>query len=113
MDIEALRDYCLNLAGTTEDVKWEDHLCFSIENKMYVMGSLEPPHGFSIKIDPDEFDELIARNGIKQPPYLAKRHWIYVENLEVLSDIELKQRIADSRALVLSKLTKKVQEKYA
>lgn len=112
MDIEALRDYCLSLSGTTEDIKWEDHLCFLIESKIYVMGSLEPPHSFSIKVDPDEFDALVARPGLSQPAYLAKRHWIYVDNLDVFTDAELKKRIAESRELVLRKLTKKVREKY-
>jgi len=36
-----------------------------------------------------------------------------VENLDVLNASELKARIAESRALVLAKLPKKIREKYA
>lgn len=110
MDIETFRDYCLSLKGTTEGMKW-DHLCFMIEEKIYVIMSLEEGK-LSIKCDPDEFDMLVARPGIKQAYHMAKRQWISLDSLEVLPDSELKSRVAESRTFVLRKLSKKVQEKY-
>ncbi|MFD2720902.1 MmcQ/YjbR family DNA-binding protein [Hymenobacter monticola] len=32
---EALQALCLRLPGTTEDLKWGVHLCFSVGGKMY------------------------------------------------------------------------------
>lgn len=113
MNIETLREYCIGLTGTTEDIKWDDHLCFLIEGKIYLMTSLTAPHSFSMKVDPADFDALVSRVGISQAAYMAKRQWVLVENLSVLPEPELKNRIRASRALVLSKLTKKIQEKYA
>ena len=55
---------------------------------------------------------LTARDGIQQAYHLAKRQWVQIANLEVLNDANLKKRVAKSRALVLAKLPKKVQEKY-
>lgn len=112
MDIESFREYCLSLPGTTEGMKWE-HLCFMIEEKIYVIIAIDEGNRFSIKCNPDEFDELSARDGISQAYHMAKRQWIQIENLEVLNDNELKRRVADSRAMVLAKLPKKTQAKYA
>ena len=111
MDIESLRDYCLSLKGATEGMKW-DHLCFMIEEKIFVLASLEDGH-LCLKCDPEDFDELTARPGIKQAPHFAKRQWIVMESLEALPSAELQSRIAASRDLVLSKLPKKTQARYA
>lgn len=113
MDIESFRTYCIGLKGSTEDIKWEDQLCFMVEQKIYVMCSLGAPHSFSFKVSPEDFDQLVARNGLKQAPYLARGQWVFSASLEVLPDEELKQRIAESRELILSKLSKKVREKYS
>ena len=111
MDIEMFRDYCLSLPGTTEEVKWEDNLCFMIEKKIFVMSSLTEG-SLAMKCNPEEFEELVARDGIRQAWHLAKGQWIGLMDLEVMPAAELKRRIAESRQLVLSKLPKKVQEKY-
>jgi len=111
MDIETFREFCLSLPGTTEGMKW-DHLCFMIEEKIFVIIAIDDGNRFSTKCTPEEFDELTARDGIQQAFHLAKRQWVQVENLEVLNDDELKERVETSRALVLAKLPKKIREKY-
>ena len=110
MDIESFRDYCLTLPGTTEGMKWE-RLCFMIEEKIFVLADLET-HSFCIKCTPEEFDELAARDGVKQAPHFARKQWVLVDHLEVFNLHELKQRVARSRELVLAKLPKKIQAKY-
>ncbi len=112
MDIETFREFCLSLPGTTEGMKWE-HLCFMVEEKIFVIIAIDEGNSFSTKCTPEEFEELSARDGIKQAPHMAKKQWVYIENLEVLSDSELMARVKTSRALVLSKLSKKIQEKYS
>lgn len=111
MDIETFREFCLGLNGATEGMKWE-HLCFMIEEKIFVIASLEYGH-LTFKCDPDDFDGLVARPGIQQAGHMAKRHWVTLTGLDVMPDQELKDRVAASRALVLAKLPKKVQAKYA
>ena len=112
MDIETFRAYCLSLEGTTEEIKWESSLCFMVELKIFVIYSLEHG-GVAFKCDPDDFDALVAKDGIRQAPHFARRQWVALENLEVLPGQELKERILASRKLVISKLTKKLQQKYA
>ena len=111
MDIESFREFCLSLPGTTEDIKW-GHLCFLIEEKIFVLVAIDENCRFSLKCRPEEFDELTDRHGIQQAYHMAKRQWIQVENLEVLSDKELKEMLKTSRELVLAKLPKKIQAKY-
>ena len=76
MDIEMFRHYCLSLPGTTEDVKWEENLCFLIENKIYVIYSLTKG-SFAIKCDVEEFQELVSRDGINQAYHTATGRQIY------------------------------------
>lgn len=111
MNIETFREFCLSLPGTTEGIKW-DHLCFMIEEKIFVIVAIDEGNRFSLKCSPEDFDELTARDGIQQAYHLAKRHWIQIADLEVLNERELRQRVEISRALVLAKLPKKVQDKY-
>lgn len=111
MNIESFREFCLSLPGTTEGMKWE-HLCFMIEEKMFVIIALEEGNSFSTKCTPEEFDELVARDGIRQASHMAKRQWVLIDRLDILSEEELKNRVLTSRALVLEKLSKKIQEKY-
>lgn len=112
MDIENFREYCLSLPGTTEGMKWGENLCFMIEEKIYAIASLDDGM-VSFKIDPENFEELAARDGIAQAAHFAKKQWITIDALDVLSDQELRARIADSRVLVISKLPKKTQALYA
>lgn len=111
MDIEMLREYCLSLPGTEEEIKWEENLCFMIERKIFLLYSLNGG-GLALKCNREEFEELAARDGIHQAWHMAKRQWIGLDNLEVMPVAELKKRVAESREMVLRKLTKKLQEKY-
>lgn len=111
MNIESFREYCLSLPGTTEEMKW-GVLCFMVEKKIFVITAIDEGNRFSLKCNPEEFDELTARDGIAQAYHLAKRHWIQVENFDAMSREEIKQRVQESRKLVLQKLPKNVQAKY-
>jgi predicted DNA-binding protein (MmcQ/YjbR family) len=111
MDVEMIRSYCLSLKDTSEEIKWEDNLCFMIHKKIYVIVSLDNGK-VSFKCDPEVFDELTARDGIMQAAHFAKRQWVSLLSSDVLSAVELKQWISKSRNLVIQKLPKKVQALY-
>lgn len=112
MDIETLRSFCLSLPGTTEGMKWGEHLCFMIHEKLFVITSLDDGQ-ITFKCDPEDFNELIAQDGIMQAAHFAKSQWVTLQNFDVLPDKVLKERIITSRALVISKLPKKVQAAIA
>lgn len=37
MDVKDLRSMCKQLPGVSEDIKWEDHLCFNVGGKMFLL----------------------------------------------------------------------------
>ena len=55
-----------------EDIKWEHDLCFLVGEKMFCMTGLGQPSPVSIKVNAEEFDEMVARDGIIPAPYLAR-----------------------------------------
>ena len=39
MNIPELQQLCKALPGMTEDIKWENHLCFNVGGKMFLVTS--------------------------------------------------------------------------
>lgn len=110
MDLEKLRTYCLSLPGTTEDIKWGDHLCFCVGMKLFIITSPDSfPVNASFKTDPETFAELISMSGFKAAPYLARNHWIHIEDISRMSFEHWKQHLKKAHALVAKGLTKKMR----
>ncbi len=110
MDITQLRELGLSLPQTTEDIKWDNDLCFSILGKMYCIASLATPFRFSIKVEVEELPDLLNHSGVKPAPYLARYNWILIETDTSLSHSELKRLIKNSYQLVLKGIPKKKRE---
>ena len=108
MTIEDLMSICSSLPGTTTDIKWENHLCFNVGEKIYLITSPdEVPHTASFKVSKDDFAALTEKEGINQARYFAKGQWVSVDDIDILRGEEWKDYLAGSHALVASKLTKK------
>ena len=108
-ETRALMDFCRTLPGTTEDVKWGDNLVFSVWQKMYAVFDLTGEQAFAFKVDPMVFEGLVAKEGIRPAPYLARHHWVKLDGPEVLAADLLEELIRESHRLVASKLPKKIQ----
>ena len=63
----------------------------------------------AFKCDPERFLELTDLPGIIPAPYLARAHWVQVEDAKALTDAAARELVAHSHALVFAKLTKKEQ----
>lgn len=110
MNTEQMREYCLGLKGVTEGVKWEDHLCFMVAEKMFAITGFADADGVSFKVSPDDFTILTERKGITQARYFAKNQWVSVEKRSTLKNAEWQEYLQKSYQLVKSKLTKKQQK---
>lgn len=111
MNIEQLRKFCLALPGTTEDVKWGNDLCFCIGGKMFtVTAVVSSDGGVSVKTTPQKFAELTERQGIIPAHYVARYHWITIEELDAVTPSELKDLIRESYKLVFDKLPAKAKK---
>lgn len=109
MNIEQLRKYCLSFPYTTEDVKWGNDLCFCVGGKMFCVTSLDGSGHTSFKTTPEKFAELTERDGIIPAPYVARYHWVAIEDGGAVETSELKDLIDLAYRLVFDKLPAKVR----
>jgi len=113
MNIDQLRKYCLSFPGATEDIKWGADLCFSVGAKMFCVTGADKFTGLSLKCTPEKFAELTEREGIKPAAYVARYHWVHVEDPKALAESELKDLISKSYQLVFDKLPPKIRKTFA
>jgi predicted DNA-binding protein (MmcQ/YjbR family) len=113
MDIESVRAHCLSFLHVTENVQWGDDLVFKIAGKMFAVAVLEGASKYclSFKCTPEKFAELIEQDGIDPAPYVARYHWVALEQFNALSEKELKSLLRNAYDLVFEKLPKKVKAK--
>jgi predicted DNA-binding protein (MmcQ/YjbR family) len=111
MDKESVRQFCLSLPGTTEEVQWGNDLLYKVGGKMYVAMNLEPAEitGLGFKCTPEDFADLIEREGIEPSKYLARYHWVDVHDITALTRAELESLIRTSYEMVFAKLPNKVK----
>lgn len=101
---------CLSKNGAVETIKWDNLLCFTIENKIFATASLdETPVGFCFKVTDEIFEQLTAEGKAIQAPYFAKRKWIKINKFQSFSYKELEELVSLSYQLVFKSLTKKQQ----
>ncbi len=111
MDIETIRQIALKLKGTTEDIKWEVHLCFNIGGKMYLVTNPdEVPCSASFKVDEEIFETVSLKEGFSKHSHLSRHFWVHLDDINKLSAKEWESYIKQSYRLVASKLSKKFQK---
>lgn len=110
MNIEELREFCLGLPSVTEDIKWENHLVFSVAGKIFCLTGLDPPLQVALKVPEIQFDDLTASGDIVQASHFARRQWMTVLDESRFSCAEWEKYIRQSYELVKSKLPKKIRE---
>jgi len=109
--IDWIRELCLSLPQTTEDIQWGNDLLFRVAKKIYCLVPLEPqtPIKLCFKCTPEKFAELIEVEGIIPAPYMARNHWVAFVDLNALRQNEIRELIRNSYQLVVEKLPKKLQ----
>jgi predicted DNA-binding protein (MmcQ/YjbR family) len=114
MNIEWIRQHCLSLPYTTEQVQWGNDLLFKVGGKMFAGVPLEPaPVFLTVKADPEEFSELIEHPGVIPAPYLARAKWVAIEDERALPRTEILRLVSRSYELVFANLSKKLQAEFA
>lgn len=108
MTLEDIRNICLGYPATSEEIKWENDLCFLLGKKMFLTVSLNTaPVSVSFKTNEEDFIAFSELPGFGPAPYLARYGWIMVEDIELVSEAEWKMLIQQSYDLVLSRLPAK------
>jgi predicted DNA-binding protein (MmcQ/YjbR family) len=112
MDLEQIRKHCLSLPHVTERVQWGNDLLFCIGEKIFAVAVLDAkyPTKLSFKCTAEKFAELVEQEGIIPAPYVARYHWVALEDLDALPQRELKELLKTAYQLVHDKLPKKVRD---
>lgn len=112
MNIEELRDHCLQKQGTTEGLPFgEDTLVFKVGSKMFLLIGIKGGNRFNVKCNPELAVELRDRYIEVQPGYhMNKQQWNTVYMDGNLTKKHLQEMIDHSYNLVFNGLSKKVQE---
>ena len=110
MTIAEIRDTALALSAVTEDIKWENHLCFSVGAKMFLVTSPDSfPPTAAFKVDAEEFEEIINREGFTRHSHLGRHNWVQLDDISRLQKSQWQACISQSYKLVVAKLPKKLK----
>lgn len=104
MNVDLIRRFCLSLPDTKESLQWGETLCFKVRGKLFAMLSLDNmPHTLTLKAAPEEFANLLEREGIVRAPYVGRYKWIMLEGLDILARLELEELLQCSYEMVAAK----------
>ena len=110
MTAEMVRRVCLGMPGVTESLQWGEHLVFKVGGKMFAIVNLDfAGNALSFKCTPEDFAELIEREGIIPGPHLARAGWVALENWDAMPVKEVNTRLRQAYDLVWAKLPAKTR----
>ncbi len=112
MNLEELREHCLQKPGATEGLPFgEDTLVFKVGEKLFLLTSISQGNRFNVKCDPELAIELRERYPEVRPGYhMNKKMWNTVHMDGTLTKKQLLEMIDHSYEQVFKGLPKKVQE---
>ncbi|MDX8338227.1 MmcQ/YjbR family DNA-binding protein [Draconibacterium sp. IB214405] len=111
MNIEEIREYCLQKKGVTESFPFDETtLVFKVMNKMFCLLGLDD-FRLSLKNDPDKNIELRAHYpAIYEGYHLHKQMWNTIELNGTVPSKLMCEMIDESYDLIVVSLTKKLKE---
>ncbi len=114
MNIETIREYCLSLPMTTEDMAFgEDYLLFRVADKIFACIGLTRPDYFVVKCNPDYALELRELHAEIEPAWhWNKKYWNQISLTGNLSDSMIQSLIIHSYNEVVKKLPKRMRSEF-
>ncbi len=115
MNIEQVREYCLQKKGVTEELPFdEESPVYKVMGKIFLIASLNPPFSINIKCDPETAVELRERYPAVTPGYhMNKKHWNTVEIEGTIRNSLIEEWIDHSYDLVVKGLKKSLKEELS
>jgi len=115
MNIEEYRSHCIAKKGVTESFPFDSStLVFKVMNKIFALTNVESFSFINLKCNPEEAIELREEfNGVSGAYHMNKRHWNSVSTHADVPDKLIFQWIDDSYNLIVSSLTKKLQNELS
>ena len=116
MNVETVREYCLNKKGVTESFPFDDvSLVVKVMNKMFALIDLEEANHIALKCDPEKAIELREHySGIEGAYHFNKKYWNSISlNHDDISDKLILDLIDHSYEQVVLKLPKLYREQIS
>jgi predicted DNA-binding protein (MmcQ/YjbR family) len=111
MTVEDLQAICKKFKGVTEDIKWEDHLCFNIGGKMFLVTAPDStPCSASFKVPEEDFEEISSKAGFSKHKYIGRYFWVQLDDINRVSRKQWEKYARQSYELVASKLSGKLKK---
>jgi predicted DNA-binding protein (MmcQ/YjbR family) len=109
MNIEKIREICLQLPHTTEGIKYGDQLCFMVAGKSFCSANIKSLEKIKVKVPDEDFEMLCERDGISPAPYGGARFkWIQIDDFHYLTEKEWSFFLNQSYQLIKLSLPKKL-----
>jgi predicted DNA-binding protein (MmcQ/YjbR family) len=116
MDAETTREYLLGLPHVAETMQWGANLVFwvgdkAIGGKMFAVVNLENTDKavLSFHAGQEHYADLLETEGVFPAPYLARAHWLSLQNWHVFPRRDLEELLERARRLVYDKLPRKTR----
>lgn len=115
MDIEIIRNYCLNKKGTDEGFPFnEETIVFKVMGKIFLLTNIELTDSINLKCDPETAIDWRERyDAVKPGFHMNKTHWNTVELDGSIPDNKILEMIDHSYDMVVKGLKKADKEKLA
>lgn len=116
MNVEELREFCLNLKGVEETFPFDEvTLVFKVAGKMFCLTSLDAaPLSVNVKCNPETAIELREQyTGVLPGYHMSKTHWNTLVFDGSFTDAQARQWVSDSYELVKAGLSKKERERLS
>lgn len=115
MNVEELREYCLSLPHTKENLPWTEPrynmlATFTICDKWFCLVDLDQKF-IDVKCAPDVIEEMQCKyEGAFPAWHMNKEHWLGVKLDSDIPDSIIQTLLKDGYDLIVSKLPKKTRE---
>ena len=116
MNIEELREYCMDKKHVTESFPFDNEtLVFKVMNKMFALtGINNNPLSVNLKCDPEKAVALREEYSCVLPGYhMSKQHWNTVVIDGSVPDKLVKEWIDESYNMIVASLPKRVREQMS
>ena len=114
VNIESIRDYCLSLPATGEDMAFgDDYLLLRVCGRIFACLNLARSDYLVLKADADYAADLRDRYAEIEPAWhWNKKYWIQLRLSGSLADDFMRSLIRHSYAQVVKKLPRRVRMEY-
>jgi predicted DNA-binding protein (MmcQ/YjbR family) len=106
---DELHAAAMALPGAELDIKWGSDHCYCVGGKMFC--ATDPDYSnLGFKATEIAFEALTSTGRVKPSKYLARAHWVTLEDLRAAEADEVADWVRTAYGLVAAKLPKKVRQ---